>query len=106
MTVKEFETTKIWLRSMLNINKELDFEREKVNQSIERIEKLEKEKEKLFNILDKITNPTYKQVLNKRYVQGKRWEDIERELNYAEQHIHRLHNQAIIEVHKIKTGQK
>ena len=106
MAIEEFETTEIWLRSMFNINKEIDFEREKVNQSIERIEKLEKEKEKLFNILDKITNPTYKQVLHKRYIQGKRWEDIERELNYAEQHIHRLHKQAIIEVHKIKEGQK
>lgn len=101
----KLELTEIWLRGMLNINKELDFEREKLKSSIERMEKLEKEKEELCNIISAITNPTYKQILHKRYVEGKKWEEIETDLHYAEQHIHRLHKKAVAEVHKIRMGQ-
>jgi DNA-directed RNA polymerase specialized sigma subunit len=98
--------TENWLKAMFNINKELDFERENIAQSIKRVEQLEKEKETLCNIILSITNPLYKQILHKRYVQGKKWEEISSELHYENQHIHRLHKQAIEVVHKIRTGQE
>ena len=106
MTVSELQVTEKWLKSVFNINRELDFERENAKCSLKRIEELEKKKEEMLKIIRLIDKPEYKQILHKRYIQGKRWEDIELELNYAEQHIHRLHKQAIVEVHKIKTGQK
>ena len=104
--MSEVETTKLWLKSIFNINRELDFERDKVKKSLERIEKLEAEKEEIYNIISAIENPTYKAILYKRYVQGMKWEDIELELNYANQSLHRLHIEAVKKVNKIKTGQK
>lgn len=100
------ETTKLWLKSIYNINKEIDFEREKTKQSLERIEQLEKEKKRIFDIISAIDNPTYKSILYKRYVQGMKWEDIEIDLNYAGQHLHRLHNEAVKEVNKIRKEQE
>lgn len=100
------QQTEIWLKSILNINREIDLEREQLKTSFERVEKLEKQKEEIFNIISSIENPTYKAILHKRYVQGKKWEEIEKDLCYVEQHVHRLHKKAIEEVHKIRTGQK
>ena len=97
--------TEMWLKAIFNINRELDFERENIKESFKRIEELEKQKEEIYNIIHSIDNPTCKQILLKRYVQGKKWEEIELEMNYAPQHIHRLHKKAVEEVHKIKTGQ-
>ena len=101
----DIRQTELWIKSIYNINRELDFERECAKKSIERIEYLERQKEEIFSIFEKITNPTYKQILHKRYVQGKKWEEIEEELNYASQHLHRLHRKAILEIHKVRTGQ-
>ena len=100
----EIEQTERWLKSMFNVNKEIDIERENVDASLERIEKLEKEKEKFYKAIATMTNPTHKQLLHKRYVQGKKWEDVAAEMFYEEQHIHRLHKKAILELHKIRTG--
>ena len=99
------QQTEVWLKSVFNINKELDFERESIRYSEKRIKELEAQKEKLYKIVNNIKNPTYKLVLHKRYVQGKKWEEIEEELHYASQHIHRLHQKAIVEVNKLRTGQ-
>lgn len=104
--MNNIQETENWLKSAFNINRELDFERESVKYSLKRIEELEKKKEEIYKIISSINKPEYKQILHKRYIQGKKWEDIERELNYAEQHIHRLHKQAVVEVHKIRSGQK
>jgi DNA-directed RNA polymerase specialized sigma subunit len=98
--------TEMWLKTIFNINRELDFERESIRVSFERIEELERKKEEVYNTIHAIENPTCKQILFKRYVQGKKWEEIEQEMNYAPQHIHRLHKKAVEEAHKIKTEQK
>lgn len=100
------ETTEIWLKSIFNINRELDFEREQLKTSYKRIEELEKQKEEIFNIISLIKNPVYKQILHKRYIQGKKWEEISEELHYDYTHVHRIHKQAVLEVHNIKTEQK
>lgn len=102
----EIKQTELWLKSIYNINREIDFERECLNVSIKRIEHLEEEKEKLTSVIMQITNPVFKQILHKRYLQGKKWEEIESELNYAAQHIHRLHQKAIVEVHKVRNEQR
>lgn len=102
MNATDVLTTEIWLKSIFNINKELDFERENLKVSMDRIEKLQKQKEEIYKIVELITNPTHKQILFKRYVQGKKWEEISEELNYENQHIHRLHKKAIEDVHKIR----
>lgn len=101
----EFQATENWLKSIFNINRELDFERESAQCSLRRIKELEKKKEEISEIISVVEIPIYKQILHKRYIQGKKWEEIEADLNYAEQHIHRLHNKAIKEVHKIRNGQ-
>ena len=104
MPIETVAQTEKWLKTIFNINRELDFERENLKVSIERIEYLEREKERIYSIIKQIKNPTYKMILHKRYVQGKKWEIISEELNYECQHIHRLHKAAVVEVHNIKTG--
>ena len=99
--MKEIRTTELWLESIFNINKELDFERERVKDSLKRIDKMENEREEIFNIIQSINDPTYKAILYKRYIQGKKWEVISDELHYVKQHLHRLKSQSIEEVHKI-----
>lgn len=102
MNIADVFTTEIWLKSIFNINKEIDFERENLKASMDRIEELEKQKEEIYKIVDLITNPTHKQILFKRYVQGKKWEQISEEMNFENQHIHRLHKKAIEDAHKIR----
>ena len=104
--VKELQATENWLKSVFNINRELDFERENVQCSLKRIEELEKQKEEIYKIILSIDKPEYKQILHKRYIQGKKWEEIEVDLHYATQHIHRLHKKAVIEICRIRKGQK
>lgn len=106
MPKETVEKTEKWLKMIFNINRELDFERENLTVSIARIKQLEKEKERIYQIIRIIENPMYKQILHKRYVQGKKWEEISSELHYEYQHVHRLHKSAIAEVHRIRTGRK
>lgn len=102
----EVQKTEMWLKTIFNINKEIDFEREQARVSLLRAEDLEKQKEEIFKLIAAIENPTYKAVLHKRYVQGKKWEEISQELHYEYPHVHRLHKKAVAEVCKIKKGQK
>ena len=104
--MKELEATENWLKAIFNINREIDFERENIETSLKRIEELEAQKREIHRIIPSITNPSYKQILHKRYVQGKKWEEISEELHYEIQHIHRLHKKAVVEVHNIRMGQR
>ena len=45
--MKEIQSTENWLKSVFNINREIDFERESAQMSLRRIEDLEKQKEKI-----------------------------------------------------------
>ena len=100
--MQDVKSTEIWLKSIFSINRELDFEREALKGALERIEMLEKQREEIFNIINAINNPTYKQILYKRYVLGKKWEEISAEMFYESQHIHRLHKKAVSEAHAIR----
>ena len=44
--------------------------------------------------ISKVENYDYEDLLVKRYVLGEPWEKIAEEMNYSEQHIHRLHGEA------------
>ena len=101
----DIKTTKAWMDSIFNINKELDYERRNIETSLARVEKIETKKEELFYVISAIKNPTYKAVLHMRYIEGRKWEDIALTLNYTEQHIHRLKNEAYVEVYKIRKKQ-
>ena len=105
--MSEFQTMDLWLKSIFNINREIDFERENAQKSLERLEQLEKKKREIFDVIECIENPTYKAILYKRYVQGEKWEQISEELNYAYTHIvDRLYKKAVVEVCKVREGQK
>lgn len=99
-----YEKTEKWLKSIYDINREIDFELENIEYSSKRLEELKRKKEEIYSIIRQITNPLHKQILHKRYVQGKKWEDISEELAYELQHIHRLHKKAIYAVCDIKKG--
>ena len=96
------EKTRSWLKSVFNINREIDFERESAEFSLKRVKELEKEKEEIYKVIFLLENPTHKAILHKRYVQGKKWEDISEEMYYELAQIHRLHNEAISEVHTLR----
>ena len=104
--IKEIQLTENWLKSIFNINRQIDFERECAQCSLKRIEELEKQKEEIYKMILSIEKPEYKMILHKRYIQGKKWEEIEEDLHYASQHVHRLHKKAIMEIHKLRKGQR
>lgn len=106
MNNNTYQKTENWLKSVFNINRELDFERENATASLARIEELETKKKEMYRVIASVTNPIYKSILHKRYVQGKKWEEISDELHYEHQHIYRLHKKAIVEVHNIRMGRR
>lgn len=69
------------------ICKKIDLERE--------IAELQAERESLIQKIDLLENDVLSQILNLRYVQEERWEEIATSLGYSEVHIFRLHRQAI-----------
>ena len=101
---EETEETGRWLKKIFGINRELDCERKCVTYSLNRIHELERQKEEIYSILRNITNPTHKQILHMRYVQGEKWEDIAEEMHYELPHLHRIHKKAVVEVDKIRRG--
>ena len=98
----DVESTKKWLKSVFNINKEIDFEIENIKTSQKRLYSLQQRRKEIFEIINQVKQPEYKQILHKRYIQGEKWEDISEELAYELQHIHRLHKKAIYAVCELK----
>lgn len=45
--------------------------------------------------IQKVENYAYQDLLVKRYILGETWEKIAEDMNYSEQHIHRLHGEAL-----------
>ena len=54
--------------------------------------------------IQKIENYDYQDLLVKRYVLGKTWEKIAEEMNYSEQHIHRLHGEALKKISDVRVN--
>lgn len=51
--------------------------------------------------ISKVENYDYEDLLVKRYVLGEPWEKIAEEMNYSEQHIHRLHGEALKKISRL-----
>lgn len=56
---------------------------------------------KAMEIIDKLEKPQHIQVIYKRYLQNKRWENIAVEMNRDMRQIYRMHGEALLELQKI-----
>ena len=54
--------------------------------------------------ISKVENYDYEDLLVKRYVLGEAWEKIAEEMNYSEQHIHRLHGEALKKISDVRVN--
>lgn len=54
--------------------------------------------------ISKVENYDYEDLLVKRYVLGESWEKIAEEMNYSEQHIHRLHGEALKKISDVRVN--
>lgn len=63
--------------------------------------KIEELKKEIACVIDKLEDDTSKNLLRLRYLEFRKWRDVEYVLNYSEQHIHRLHNKALKEINKV-----
>ena len=81
----------------------------RIEASIEKIEKVEKEvaekinllieeRKKIYDMVSSIQNPTYREVLIQRYILGKTWERIAVDMCYSYMQIYRIHGKAIQEL--------
>lgn len=61
----------------------------------DKIDRLIDVRETIVRQIYELDNPLYVQVLYKRYVEAKKWEQIEEEMNYSYQHLQRAHVKAI-----------
>ncbi len=60
----------------------------------EELEDLIKAKKELAKAIDRVEDDTEKAVLNLRYVQLLKWEDISKVLYYSEKHLFKIHKRA------------
>ena len=67
------------------------------------VEELRAERRLIGGIVDRITNPKYKQVLELRYFSPKppRWEDIAETMGLDVRWVYRLHGEALLEYAKV-----
>lgn len=53
----------------------------------------------ILEVIDKVSEPTYRQLLFERYIQDKKWEDIATDLMYVEEYVRgELHSKALNEI--------
>jgi len=52
----------------------------------------------IYLCIAKVENPDFRQLLELRYVDGYKWEEIIEKMNYTERHIMRLHGQALLKI--------
>lgn len=65
------------------------------------IDKYSKMLTESMELIDRLENPQHIQVIYKRYLQNKRWENIAVEMNRDLRQIYRLHGEALVELQKI-----
>jgi len=87
--------------------------RSKIEECVGRIADIEKSlnedmaeliglKEKAMHIIDKISEPEYRNLLMHRYLFGKKWEEVANSMGYSYVHIvNRLHPKALKKVNEI-----
>ena len=81
------------------ICKKIDLERE--------VTELTEKRDSLIAQIDLLDNEDYQTLLNLRYAQEEKWEDIMAAMNYSETHVHRIHRAALASFDEIlKDGSK
>ena len=76
------------------VTKIIDFQNE-INQEVDALVDLKKE---IYEKIQKVSNPEYRTVLERRYLCLETWEQIAVDMSYSIQHIHRLHSSALSEI--------
>lgn len=85
------------------IAKIVDLENE-INRDICRLVSV---KAKIMDIIGRVDDPIGQIILEMRYINGKGWDEISRELNYKDSSIFKIHSRALKEIAKIrKEGSK
>lgn len=54
--------------------------------------------ERVYGLIKRVTEPTSRSVLVRRYISGETWESIARELSYSWSGIHKVHERGIAEI--------
>jgi len=81
----------------------IDLENE-INQEIDRFIKL---KQEIMETICQVEDVNCQLVLEKRYINGRSWEDISLELGYSRSGVFRIHSEGLKEINKIlKSGLK
>ena len=53
---------------------------------------------KAYGYIEKVKDPTHREILQRRYIQGEQWESICYNMGFSWAHIHRLHKEALEEL--------
>lgn len=67
----------------------------------EEIEKYSSMMTEAMKLIDKLENPQQIQVIYKRYLQNKRWENIAVEMDRELRYVQKIHGKALLELQKI-----
>lgn len=71
---------------------------DKINQ---KVDELIDTKKKVFDIIERIKDHEQRLILKMRYVDCKKWEDIEQELHVSKNTMHRIHRKALKEFNSL-----
>ena len=55
-------------------------------------------KYEIKKLIDSLENDTYRLILEERYINLKRWEDVAADNNYSWQHVHKIHSRALLAI--------
>jgi hypothetical protein len=76
------------------ICKMLDLENE-INADVDRLVELKRE---IMDVIGRVENPTYRMLLELRYLCFKPWDDVAAMMNYDRRYVHKVHGRALNEV--------
>ncbi|MBP3200171.1 MAG: DUF1492 domain-containing protein [Lachnospiraceae bacterium] len=68
---------------------------ELINQLEKQVDEYRDLQKNVISLINCVTDDTQRKVLELRYIHFMKWEKIINIVNYAEQHIHRLHNKGL-----------
>lgn len=72
-----------------------------VDEANDKLDSLIKKKRMALSIIFEIKDGRYQAILEERYINCKRWEDVARTMNYDQRWLFRLHEKAIKEFEKL-----
>lgn len=75
----------------------IDLERE-INADIDKLVDL---KQEISGLIEQVSNFKYRIVLEYRYIKGKTWEQIAKDLGYNVRWVFKLHGSALVEISKL-----